>query len=114
MAEPTVTLGGKSWKLRYDMNALAELEGALNKPLAKIGADLQRGRMGTREARALTWAAMLYDSEDLSIRLVGDWLTEAGFLRNPEARDALMAKVFEALQSSFPEAAKTDGEANPN
>lgn len=113
MAVPTVTLGGRLWHFRFDMNAIAELEGALRLTIKEIGGRLMKGRMGTREARALVWAGILHENEDLSLRQVGDWLDEAGFLKDTKARDALLVKVFDALTAAFPEAPKTDGN-DPN
>ena len=110
MAIPTVTLGGKSWHLRYDMNAIAELEGALGREIRDIGLRLMRGKMGAREVRALVWAGILHEFEDAGIRQVGDWLNDAGFLKDDQARDAILAKVFEALSGAFPERA-TDAKA---
>ena len=112
MAIPIVTLGGKSWHLRYDMNAIAELEGALGRDIREIGLRLMRGKMGAREVRALVWAGILHEFEDAGIRQVGDWLNEAGFLKDTTSRDALMAKVFEALADAFPDKA-TDGSDDP-
>lgn len=108
MTAPTVTLGGKAWHLRYDMNAIADLEGALGRDIREIGLRLMRGRMGTREVRALVWAGILHEFEDAGIRQVGDWLDEAGFTKDPTTRDALLAKVFTALSDAFPDKA-TDG-----
>lgn len=113
MAAPTITLGGKSWHLRYDMNAIAELEGALGRDIREIGLRLMRGKMGTREVRALVWASILHEFEDAGIRQVGNWLDEAGFLKDPAKSEALMAKVFEALSDAFPKSA-TDGSEPKN
>lgn len=93
------------------MNALADLEGALGRPLSKIGPSLQQGKMGVREVRALVWAGILHEYEDASLRQIGEWLNEAKFLKSEASRDGLMAKVFEALVAAFPEAATTGEEA---
>ena len=99
------------------MNAIAELEGALSRDIREIGLRLMRGKMGTREVRALVWAGILHEFEDAGIRQVGDWLDAAGFLKDTTTRDALMSKVFEALSDAFPKAATdakaTDGSDNP-
>jgi len=95
------------------MNAIAELEGALRLTIKEIGSRLMRGKMGTREARALVWAGILHENEDLGIRQVGDWLNEAGFLKDVASRDALLVKVFDSLIAAFPEQPKTDG-SDPN
>lgn len=108
MTKATITLNGKAWDLRYDMNALAELEGALRMTMAEIGLRFKRGKVGTRECRALVWAGILHVDEDVTIRQAGDWLTEAGFLKDEKTRDALLEQVFEALRSSFPEAASAE------
>jgi len=112
MAVPTVNLGGRLWHLRFDMNAIAELEGALRLTIKEIGGRLMRGKMGAREVRALVWAGILHEAEDLGIRQVGSWLDEAGFLKDIPKRDALLVKVFEALVAAFPEQS-TDGN-DPN
>lgn len=103
LAAPTVTLGGKAWHIRYDMNAIAELEGALGHNIREIGLRLMRGQMGTREVRALVWAGILHEFEDAAIRQVGDWLQEAGVLKDAVVRDALLNKVLTALNDAFPE-----------
>ena len=94
------------------MNAIAELEGALGRDIREIGLRLLRGKMGTREVRALVWAGILHEFEDAGIRQVGDWLHEAGFLKDDKTRDALLSKVFEALSDAFPDKA-TDGSDDP-
>ena len=114
MAKASITLGGKAWALRYDMNALAELEGALHFTMAEIGARFKRGRVGTREIRALVWAGVLHEDEDVTIRQVGNWLTEAGFLEDTKTRDSLLEQVLEALKKSYPEAAKDAKADDPN
>lgn len=114
MAKASIKLGGKAWELRYDMNALAELEGALHFTMAEIGARFKKGRFGTRDIRALVWAGILHQDEEATIRQVGDMLTEAGFLKDEKTRDGLLEQVFEALAASFPEAAKDAEATNPN
>jgi hypothetical protein len=114
LAKASITLGGKARNLRYEMNALPELEGALRLTIAEIGRRLQKGKVGTREVRALVWAGLLHEDEDLTIRQVGTWLTEADFLKNSETRDKIMERVFEALAESFPEAVKDAEATDPN
>lgn len=96
------------------MNALAELEGALHFTMTEIGARFKKGRFGTRDIRALVWAGVLHQDEDATIRQVGDWLTEAGFLKNEKTRDSLLEQVFEALAASFPDATKDAKAEDPN
>ena len=114
MAKASITLGGKTRNLRYEMNALPELEGVLKLTIEEIGRRFQKGKVGTREVRALVWAGLLHEDEELSIRQVGTWLTEADFLKNSETRDKIMERVFEALAESFPEAAKDAEAIDPN
>lgn len=96
------------------MNALAELEGALKLTMEEVGSRFKRGKFGTREVRALVWAGVLHADEDVTIRQMGNWLTEAGFLKDTATRDGLLNKVFEALAASFPEAAKDAKADDPN
>jgi len=117
LAKTSIVLGGQIRALRYEMNALPELEGVLKLTLAEIGVRFKKGKVGTREVRALVWAGLLHADEDLSLRQVGDWLTEADFLKDSATRDKIMERVFEALAESFPDAAKEtkDAEAvDPN
>lgn len=114
MAKASITLGGKTWALRYEMNALSELEGALHFTMPEIGRRFKKGRFGTRDIRALVWAGLLDQDEDVTIRQVGTWLTEAGFLKDEKTRDTLLEQVFEALSASFPEAAKDAKADDPN
>ena len=113
MASPTVTLGGREWHLRYDMNAIAELESALNRDIREIGLRIMRGKLGMRECRALVWAGILHEFEDAGIRQVGDWLNEAGFLKETDMKESLMAKVFDALSGAFPDKKPTEGSEDP-
>lgn len=114
MAKVSINLGGKARALRYEMNALAELEGALRMDMREIGLRFKRGKFGVREVRALVWAGVLYEDDDVTIRQVGDWLTEAGFLKDEATRDNLLEQVFEALSESFPEASKDTKADDPN
>ena len=114
MPKTSIALGGSVRELRFDMNALAELEGALHFTMAEIGSRFKRGRFGTRDIRALVWTGLLHQDEDVTIRQVGDWLTDAGFLKDEKTRDNLLEQVFEALAESFPEAAKDAEAVDPN
>lgn len=92
-----VTLGGRQRTLRYDLNALAELEEATGTSLA----ELQSKTVGLRFLRALVWAGLLHQEPDLTQREVGAWIDGENL---QEVQDA----AVKALTAAFSQASEGD------
>jgi hypothetical protein len=83
-------IGGKSRLLRFDANAIIEacdatgmddLESILNAAAA----------LNVRMLRALTWAGLLHEEEDLELREVGSWIGDGKGLTS--VSDVLVACI---------------------
>lgn len=77
-------------KLRYDTNALAELEDVMGKPITQ----LTETTVGVKALRAMLWAGLLHESPDLTIR-------EAGELMDYADMKTIAEKVTEAIGLAF-------------
>lgn len=85
----------KPRKLRYDTNALAELEDVFGKPLGELFQDQDVVKLaGVKTLRALFWAGLLHEQPDLTIK-------QAGELMDYSDIQTIGEKVAEALQLAF-------------
>lgn len=90
-----IELGGKSRRLRYDFNAIADIEAE-----AKTGIQilLSEERIGFNTMRLLLWAGVKHEERGLTVSKVGDMLQEliqsGGDITSP------MGKIMEALEAS--------------
>lgn len=125
-----IILGGKTYRLRYDLNALVALEEAFGvsalalfdklfgisdedrKALAAgkvTDADFSK-KIRVSDLRTLVWAGLLHDNRDLSKEDVGEAITLDGL-------PGVVTKCIEALSASFrtstPEAQKKEAGAKP-
>ena len=92
--------------LRFDFNALADLEAHLGINITNPEAF---GSMGLRVVRGMLWAALLHETPGLSVRDTGDLLQE--YLENGGDLAVLGAKLVEALTLAGFGKPKTEGEA---
>ena len=88
----TIRLGNKDRHLRYDLNALAEIEDKLDTPIAGI-ADIA---VSVKTIRTLVWAGLMHEEATLTERDVGGWIGAGG-----ASVSAVMEKVGEALADAF-------------
>lgn len=77
-------------KLRFDTNALAELEDALGQPVTAF----DQGNVGIKTLRAMIWAGLLHELPDLTVR-------EAGKLMDDGDLQEISSKLTEALELAF-------------
>ena len=94
-------LGDKEYELKLDMNTFCELEevyGDLNKAFD----DLQS--MKLKAVRALIYAAVKVENEEMTLKTVGEQLGLSDLER-------LGTAINEALSKAMPEAEDTPGEA---
>lgn len=79
---------GRTYSLKYSMNAVVELEEALRMPISQF--TQLAHNFGVREARALLWAGLLHKQKDLTIEQAGDILEDIGLEKaSKEAAEAL-------------------------
>ncbi|MDB6177937.1 hypothetical protein PAF17_10535 [Paracoccus sp. Z330] len=100
LGEATATLGGKTYTLRCDFNAMCEFEDATGKDaLATFEAfeGFEAGKVSVKDMRAIMWSFMLHHHPEAT-------LTEAGELLSADV-DALVT-VIRAASPSASEAAE--------
>lgn len=85
-----VELGGEVRRLKYDLNALAELEDALGYPVTQLRDD----RIGVRELRALVWAGLLHEEPKLTLKAAGSMI-------ELDRIEEITKAVTEALERAF-------------
>lgn len=90
-----IELGGKTRRLRYDYNAIADVE---EKSGLGIGALFNEERAGLHSNRMLIWGGLKWADRGLTVARVGGMLNE--FLREGGDMEELMDKVKEALGKS--------------
>ena len=73
MREVPVTLGGKERKLRYDFNALCDLERTLGRPMLQVIGQLPG--LPFADIRDFLWLGVQHESDSTAtVRRVGEWL----------------------------------------
>jgi len=82
-------------RLRYDINALADLEEALG---VGLGAALSGERMGIRTLRAMLWAGLRHEDPMLTIREAGELLN--GYLERHGNLEGISQAINRALEAS--------------
>ncbi|MFW6079005.1 MAG: hypothetical protein ACODAE_05250 [Gemmatimonadota bacterium] len=109
----TLELAGETRRLRYDFNALCDLEDALGRPLSALSED----SAGFREIRAMLWAGLIHEDPDLTLRdagaLLGRHIEDGGRLEAVgEATERAMARAgFETGEDGEAEDAAGNGPA---
>lgn len=102
--EVALTVGDQDYTLSFSINAICELEDALDKPVAKIAEGLQDAS-GVRMTvvRTVIWAALRDHHEEITLK-------EAGIIASQAGIQAAMAAISAAFSLAFPEAKEA---ANP-
>lgn len=74
-------LGGKQRRLRYDLNAIAEIGERLGitVQLANIGQDLLQREMPLKSFRTILWAGLIHEEPELTEQEVGGWVDQDNF-----------------------------------
>ena len=63
-----IELGGKTRNIRYNFNALCDIEEATGKPITEIS--------GLSSIRVLLWAGLRWEDRGLTAQRVGTWIEE--------------------------------------
>jgi len=97
----TVELGGATRQLRYDLNALAEIEERLGITMANL-ASLQ---VSAKAIRTLVWAGLLHEAPTLIEHDVGAWITGENIADVSERSMSALAESFGSPNGNPPAAA---------
>lgn len=89
----TLIAGDRSYVIRLDMNALADFEEAVGKPLTDAVADLERGSVAAIRALLLASALPRLKTK-----------REAGAVMEAAGMEAVGAAIAKAMLSAFPQA----------
>jgi hypothetical protein len=104
-----VVIGSKGKVFRFNLNALAALEGAMGLPVQKIDAR----NFGFKDHRALVWAGLLHDEPKLTLEQAGLLLDQV--LPSAKEYGEVIDAALTAFGAAFPDAPKTEeGGADPN
>ena len=91
-----IELGGKNRKIRFDYNALADLEQGLGQPIQKYFADVSN--IGFNFLRILVWAGLKSSDPGLTIQRAGMFINQA--LEEGMDLDTLTKTFLEALHEN--------------
>lgn len=91
-----IEIGGKKRHLRFDLNAMAEFEEATGTPLTGENISKVMSQGGAKALRALLWACLLHEDENLTLKEVGSWV-------NLKDINELPGKILEAFEAAMPE-----------
>lgn len=92
----TIELVGRSRRLRFDMNALAELEGVLGRSVAEVlSGDGQA--LGFASMRALMWAGLRHEDRGITLERAGQMMQSA--IESGMSLSDLLEKISEAITS---------------
>jgi hypothetical protein len=106
-----VTFDGEEKLLRFDFNAMADLEDHFDKGIAAI---MDKNRIGFSTIRGLYWAGLKWKMPGLTLEKVGNMLT-----RKMEEEDLSLAELMDPVKKAItaagwikqkPEKADTDEE----
>jgi hypothetical protein len=89
-----IELGGRSRRLRFDMNALSDLETALGRSVAEVlSGDGQS--LGFAAMRALVWAGLKHEDRGLTLERAGSMMQQA--IDDGGTIADILGKVSEAI-----------------
>lgn len=103
-------INGRHYKLRLDLNALCELEGALSTDTKTVTFEQALRLVERRQVlavRAMLWAALLLNHPAITLRQAGDLMQEMGGISGIEQ------KLQAAVAASMPTPEDREGKANP-
>ncbi|RZJ01815.1 MAG: hypothetical protein EON90_02060 [Brevundimonas sp.] len=104
--EAGVEIGGKTYTLVFNVNALCEVEYILDKSTDRILEALTHSPP-LNVVRALLWGGLRQHHPDLDLIAAGDLIEQMG------GGGVALQKIGEALQSAFPDAPEGAETANP-
>lgn len=104
--EVALTVGDLEYKLSFSINAICELEDALDMPVAKVAEALNdSASIRMSMIRTVVWAALRDHHEAVTVKEAGQIATDAGV-------PVVMEAIGKAFTLAFPEP-EAQGKANP-
>ena len=94
--EVSFKAGDATYTLQFSINAICDLEEALDLPVEQIAEMFDGGSVRMRDVRTFIWAGLREHHPDIEEREAGRIATEVGV-------DAVIEKVGEAFRAAFPE-----------
>lgn len=93
--EVKVTAGEQEYTLRFDMNALVELEDATGMPVPKLALSFgDPEQMSYKLLRSMFWAGLLHHHPDVTVEEAGRIMSEIDLLE-------VIEKISEAFAAAF-------------
>ena len=93
--------GDKTYRLRLDINAIAELEDHTGKGINQIAEELaDPSTMRITLARAVFWGATRSTHPEMTVKEAGEVMTEAGFQSAIDAINTAFVRAFPAVEAS--------------
>lgn len=99
-----IELGGKNRKLRYDFNAISDLEEKAQTGIMQLMAE---DRMGFGTIRLLVWAGLKWEEKGLTLQRAGDMIQKC--LEDGGDLAKIMEPVSKALEQGMAWVNKTSG-----
>lgn len=93
---PIVLNDGKTRQLRFEWEALENLERELGLSIFELGPDIIAGKVGVTKMAVVIWAGLSFDEKNLQLSDVRKLLDSSEFL-------SYTGKIAEALESVFEE-----------
>jgi hypothetical protein len=89
--EAKLVLGEKEYVLRYDLNALVELEDKMGIPLSEMG----NVQITIRNIRSMLWAGVLHQAPEVTEQEIGKHVD----MENMEEVQTAISKAFNKVQA---------------
>lgn len=89
--ESKLVLGEKEYTLRFDLNALVELEDKLGVPLSEMG----NMKITIRNIRSMLWAGILHEAPELTEAEIGKYVD----MGNMEEVQTAISQAFNKVQA---------------
>ena len=102
--EASFEVAGKAYRIRYTWNAAAIYEEAAGRPLSDALLDVARERFSAKSLRAMLWAGLQDEHQDVTLR-------DAGRLIDKLGRKEAQRIMGVALRYFFPELEKEEAKA---
>ena len=83
------------YTLRYSTNAMVEFEDETGEEFLAIATKMQRGNVSFKMLRALVWAGLLHDDDEITTKQAGNIIDEVGF-------EEAIEKAVQAIEYMFP------------
>ena len=99
--ESTFEVEGKQYRVRFSWNAAAAYEEVAGRPLSDALLDVARERFSAKSLRAMLWAGLQDEHEDVTLK-------DAGRLIDKMGRKEAQRVMGVALRYFFPELEKDD------